>query len=286
MRRWVRLYEDILDHEIGADDWLFRLFSWCLLRANYKTKIFQGVEVARGSFVTGRNKASEALGVSPSKWYRGMLRLVEIGSITLDVNSKWTTVTICNYERYNPAKMKSEQHLNSGRTADEQQMNSQRTQEKEYLSSLSKERKEGKETIGAEKSADSFSPELLEWCRWWNELHELGKVQTGVDAKNPSKGVVAGWKRVQRSKALRGLLDKQAIESAILESRFVRDSSWFTLPKLFGGTNKTGEVILEKLLAGGFRDTAGASRLQNDPRGNLALRERLLLECESEGHNG
>jgi len=120
---WVKLYRSVFSHAIWSDDYLFRLFCWCILKANFSDGRVYGIELKKGQFVTGRMRGSEEMNVSPSKWYRGMQKLAEIGSIVLDANSERTTVTVCNYETYQSSPDKSEQQVNSDRTASEQQVN-------------------------------------------------------------------------------------------------------------------------------------------------------------------
>ena len=117
---WIKCYRSIMDSAVWDDEWLVKLWLWCLLRANHQKRNFKGVDIERGQFVTGRMSAADELGVSPSKWYRGMERLVSLGCITTTANSNWTTVTVCNYGVYQDAS-------DDERTANEQQMNSQRT---------------------------------------------------------------------------------------------------------------------------------------------------------------
>ena len=134
---YVKLYRKTLDSAVFSDDWLFRLWCWCLMRANYKSRWNGGREVPPGSFTAGRILAANELGVSPSKWYRGMQRLEELKQVTLEANSKWTTVTICNWATY-------QNQTSAERTADEQQVNSQRTAS-EQPADTSKEGQESKE---------------------------------------------------------------------------------------------------------------------------------------------
>jgi len=121
---WVKIHRMMLDHPIMDDDWLCRLWVWCLLKANTKPSRFKNETLAPGQFVTGRTAAAEQLHVSPSKWYRGMQKLVEIGCIKAEANSYWTTVTICKWETYQsrkePARTASEQPADSERTTNEQ----------------------------------------------------------------------------------------------------------------------------------------------------------------------
>jgi hypothetical protein len=76
------------------------MFLWCVMKANTGDAMYHGKPIRRGQFATGRNSASEQLDVSPSTWLRIMTKLCEQGRITMETNSHWTTVTVCNYESY------------------------------------------------------------------------------------------------------------------------------------------------------------------------------------------
>lgn len=126
--------------------------------------------------------------------------------------------------------------------------------------------------------------DLAEWLVWWNELHAEGLVSAKVDPNKPSMGVQAGWKRVSASAALRDLLkDRAALADQIRNSSFCREE-WFRIERLFGGKNKDGEWIIQKLLDGGYRDKTPKNGTMNaDPLGNMAFREAYLKEIEQGG---
>ena len=118
---WVKLHRSIADSGVWADEWLLKLWIWCLLRANYADRKWLGITIRRGQFVTGRFAGAEELGVHPSKWYRGMAALVELGNITTTPNNKNTIVTVVNYESYQDDEC-------DPRTTNEQPANNKRTQ--------------------------------------------------------------------------------------------------------------------------------------------------------------
>ena len=97
---WLKLYRSIIDTSFWHDDWLVRLWIWCLVKANYVDANWRGVLVRRGEFITGRNRAAEELGVSPSKWMRGIAKLVEYGCIEYRPDNNWTRISVCNYSTY------------------------------------------------------------------------------------------------------------------------------------------------------------------------------------------
>jgi hypothetical protein len=126
---WVKTHRALLEHPIIKDPHLARLWLWCLLSANTKASQYRGESLAAGEFVTGRISASQQLSVSPSKWYRDMQKLEEMGCIKLKANSNWTTVSVCNWRTYQARKESErtadEQQMNNGWTADEQRMDTE-----------------------------------------------------------------------------------------------------------------------------------------------------------------
>jgi hypothetical protein len=126
---------------------------------------------------------------------------------------------------------------------------------------------QGKEVSAATAAARNESDaELRDWMTWWNMLKSESLVPSGVIVDEPSRGVTTGWKRVRREAGLRKLLaDRDAIEREIRASSFCRES-WFRLEKLFGGTNRDGELIVQKLLDGGYRGKQTAERVGDGQR--------------------
>lgn len=137
---YVRVYRKMLDSAVMDDDWLCRLWMWCLLRANYKDSQFKGQTIPAGSFVCGRVSAAERLGVSQSKFHRGLHKLQELGQVELNVNCKWTCVSLCNWRTYQLA-------IDAPRIAGELPVNGERIAG-ELLVDTSKEGKKGRREEG------------------------------------------------------------------------------------------------------------------------------------------
>lgn len=192
----VWLHREAMDHPVFADDWLWRLFCYCIMRAAFK----DGKD-KRGSFTTGRHIAAEVLGVSPSKFYRGIHKLQELGCITVEANSNWTTVTVCNYDTYQSweceERTASEQQVNSKRTTSGQQVNNERTQ---YKNSI---REEGKKGIETPFPPGFDSLEFADaWAAWTRHRTELRKPLKPTMAAEQLK-LLAGWGETRAIAAIR-----------------------------------------------------------------------------------
>jgi len=88
---WIKLHRKTLDSKIFADPYLFKIFSWCLLKASKKreTKTFScglgkiTVEVKPGQFIYGRLAAAEELQMKPSSIRNRLKKIEKFGCINI-----------------------------------------------------------------------------------------------------------------------------------------------------------------------------------------------------------
>ena len=114
-RGWVRFWRKSVDSTIYTDE-LWRLWSHCLFRANHApARVFVAgladpVDIGIGQFITGRYSLHKELYPENRKanpcaktvWRR--LEIVErLGNVSIETSSRFSLVTICHYERYNPS---------------------------------------------------------------------------------------------------------------------------------------------------------------------------------------
>ena len=110
---YVLLSRKLLDNPIFKDREALQLFLYGLLRANHKPNriIFNRQEMAveRGQFITGIYELSRATGQTP-KQIRNRLTLLENTGIWARKRaSKFSIITICNYDYYqNPENYKGQ----------------------------------------------------------------------------------------------------------------------------------------------------------------------------------
>ncbi|WP_373651618.1 hypothetical protein [Schlesneria sp. DSM 10557] len=153
------------------------------MKANYMPSTWKGVALSPGQFVTGRNSASDQLGISPSKWYRGIQRLVDLGCITVEANSVWTTISVCNWTTYQSGD-------GTERTADEQPMNSRWTANEQRMNTVLERKKarrlegENKETPPSPQGGEaSTSPEVQDLVDEWNATDGVVQCRSLTDKR-------------------------------------------------------------------------------------------------------
>lgn len=132
---FIALSRTLLESEVFASQKMLKIWIWCLLKANHKSrfvplKIGKGetaVKVERGQFLFGRFKAEEELFIDGSTIYKIMQKLEQIGNIEIKSSNQYSIITISNYNDYqniNNYKVTSnEQPSNNQVTTNEQQSN-------------------------------------------------------------------------------------------------------------------------------------------------------------------
>ena len=99
-RSWIKIQRKILESQVFSDPELFRLWIWCICKANWKPGYFRSEPIPRGSFATGRNSAAVELELHPSKFRRYLARLEEFGCIRIEPTTKFTLIHVEKYEVY------------------------------------------------------------------------------------------------------------------------------------------------------------------------------------------
>lgn len=105
---YIKLHRKTLNSRAFVHEKTFKIWIWCLLKANFMTKwvnLSTGkgtmeVNVKRGQFIFGRNKAAEELNIKASTVNLHMKKLIKMGNICMDCNNQYSMVTICNYDSY------------------------------------------------------------------------------------------------------------------------------------------------------------------------------------------
>ena len=118
---WIKLHRQATESAVFSDAWAWQLFCWCLLKANHKKRPWKGREIPRGSFATGRKSAAEQLGVSESKFRRGLEKLKSFGVITTQATNKYTIVRVEKYESFQKRDDEADQQATIKRPSSDQQ---------------------------------------------------------------------------------------------------------------------------------------------------------------------
>lgn len=128
MEGWISLHRKFLGWEWFDKPEMVQMFIWLLLNANYTDKKWRSIEVKRGQLIVTSPMIQEALNLSEQRTKTCIQRLKSTGEITTKSTNKYTIVTICNYDRYQPEdfssngqatdKQRTKQRTSNGRLYD------------------------------------------------------------------------------------------------------------------------------------------------------------------------
>ena len=120
---FIKLYRSVLDWEWYNDINTFRLFLYCLLKANYITTKWRGIDIDRGTFITSYQKLANATGLTVQQVRTSFYKLEVTGEITHKSHNKYSVVVINNYEHYQDINTQNNKQITSKQQIQNQQQN-------------------------------------------------------------------------------------------------------------------------------------------------------------------
>lgn len=111
---WIKLHRKSLDSQVWQNAHLWKLWCYCLLKANYENKQWVPVDgitlpilVQRGQFVTGRDELHQAVYPKrdvdtpcPRTLWRYLKKLEKAQNLSIKSRNKYSVVTVLNYDLY------------------------------------------------------------------------------------------------------------------------------------------------------------------------------------------
>ena len=101
---WMKLHRSLLEKPMFEDAYTLQVLIYCLLRATYKDMCVkvgnQAIALKPGQLLYGRKSVSQKLGMGEGK-LRGIMQFLEQnGTIAIESCSRYSIVTIINWEKY------------------------------------------------------------------------------------------------------------------------------------------------------------------------------------------
>jgi DNA-binding transcriptional regulator GbsR (MarR family) len=179
MEGYIKLHRKILENGIFRKPKVSHLFNYCLLRANWSDKTIiwngQSLVVERGSFITGRRQIALETGLSEQN-VRYALRTLHTFGMVKPSNekstSKFTYLTVCNYNDYQHLEDEGNQQSNQQVTSNQPASNQQVTTDKNNNNNNTKETNKNLKEI--QKKDDLVIPEWLD-IKVWDDYLEHRK---------------------------------------------------------------------------------------------------------------
>jgi len=105
---YVKIFRRVMDSRVWSNEKTFKIFIWCILRANFKDnfvsiKTGRGsteVEVKRGQFIYGRFSAEEETGINGRTVDRHLEKLEKWDKVSKQSKSHYSIITVVDYDSY------------------------------------------------------------------------------------------------------------------------------------------------------------------------------------------
>lgn len=127
---WIKLHRQFLKWEWHDAPETAHLFVILLLLANHEDEKWHGLTIQRGQIVTSLGKLSEHSGLSVRQVRTGLSRLQHTGEISIKPTSRFSVVTIYNYDKYQVREEVERQASDTPPTSERQASDNQTTTNK------------------------------------------------------------------------------------------------------------------------------------------------------------
>lgn len=117
---YIKLSRRLKNWEWYRDPNTRSVFIHCLLSANWKTGRYQGVEIPRGSFVTGRKKLAEELNISERSVRTALNHLISTNELTIKTSPKGSIITVVNFDKYQNSDQQNDHGATNNRPTSDQ----------------------------------------------------------------------------------------------------------------------------------------------------------------------
>lgn len=111
---YVKVSRKMLESDLIHEPVTFTVFMYLLLSASYRADEYQGQRIERGEAVATYPKIALATGVTERQARTALSKLVKSGRVSVRKCSKYSVVTLLNYDKYQSV---------SGKKSDESQAN-------------------------------------------------------------------------------------------------------------------------------------------------------------------
>lgn len=123
-RGYIALWRKSLDSRIFHNEGLWKVWTWCLLKASHKkrwTSLKTGrgaveIEILSGQFVFGRHSAAKELKMNPSTVWKRIVKLKNLSNLNIESNRQYSIINITNWDTYQIENNKSDKQVTSKNT--------------------------------------------------------------------------------------------------------------------------------------------------------------------------
>ena len=166
MSGWISLHRKMTEWEWYSDANTMRLFIHCILKANHKTKKWQGIDIQRGQFLTSSDTLALDLKLSRQQIRTSLNKLKSTNEITISTTSRSSMITVSSYNDYQDNNQ-SDNHL----ATNEQPTSNQQVTTTNNVNNVNKEKESKIPVCPHDEIVDLYHKILpeLPTVRFWKE---------------------------------------------------------------------------------------------------------------------
>ena len=117
---WIKLHRSLQKWEWWHNDKMLRVFLTILLNANHEDGRWQGYEVKRGQWITGRKALAEKTGYSERQIRTILKRLIISEELTIQTTNRFSVITVIKWDSYQLTETENDQPDANKRPATDQ----------------------------------------------------------------------------------------------------------------------------------------------------------------------
>jgi len=118
----IKLHRKLVEWEWYTDANVMRIFLHILLKANWKDRKWQGIDVKRGSLISSYDAIAEELKISKQSVRTAIKKLISTGELTHKTTNRYSIFTVSKYSEYQNANTQAtlKQHPKNEGLAEEE----------------------------------------------------------------------------------------------------------------------------------------------------------------------
>lgn len=186
---WIKLNRNILKWEWYDDLNVRVLFIHCLLRANFDSQKWQGVEIKKGQFVTSYNHLSKETGLTYRQVRYSLDKLRLSGELSHERHSSYSIITVNNWNKWQ-ANWQSDCHEIGNNKRNKEIKNINPSYINSSSSSLSREDEEILKKLAEKNNVKYFKCWLRKIIKNGDYISLLEKEKKRLQAREGKKGKI------------------------------------------------------------------------------------------------
>jgi hypothetical protein len=178
---WIKMHRSLLNWEWYDDLNVRVLFFHLLLTVNYEDKKWRGLNIKKGSRITGREQLSKETGMSVRNVRTAIEKLESTKELTIKKDAKGSMFTLVNWCKYQSTDQQNDQHIDQAPTRERPESDQRATTTKEVKQVNKEINIKAKDVLDFKGLMDLYSKQIGESGSdiWRESVYRKHKIKQG-----------------------------------------------------------------------------------------------------------